>query len=166
VSGAPEAVAESAAPASALDQEAEAIPLPGDVAAPAGDAPAGEGGEVVRPGDIPEAQAQQIAAMYRPSIGIVVNGVADGVLPNWKLTEAERGQLTDSMALACAYWFPDGYIPPKWVALFGALYTGYSIVNARRHDDGSWVPRAVVKVKRDAAATASPGKGDGAGGEV
>lgn len=163
--------AESPADA-ALSQEADAIPLPGDAAPPLGEQASAPG--ELRAGDLDEASAARVADMYRSSVGLMVNGVADNVLPNWNLTADERTGLTDAISLAAAHWFPDGYIPPKWVALFGALYVGYNIAAARRNPDGTWKPRAIVRVKRDSVAAESElptgkpaaGKGSGAGGEV
>ncbi len=105
---------------------------------------------------------------------MLVNGLADGLLPNWNITTDERGQLTETFSLALGYWWPDGTVPPKWAALIMAGWTTYQVVNARRQTDGTWTPRKVVVVKRDGAgrtppapsAAASTGKGTGAGAEV
>jgi len=152
----------AAAPvASALNSEADNIPLPPDATAPSATAPDGAVLDQPPAGEITEAQAATIAARHRPMVGMMVNGVADGVLPNWNITASERETLTDSMATALAYWWPDGAVPPKWAAL---------IANARRRPDGTWTPRAVVVVKREAVtvaeSTPSTGKGTGAGAEA
>ena len=164
------------APATHLNREADAIPLPPDSApeiAPDAAAP-GAAAAPAMAGEVTEEQARAAAANHRPMMGMLVNGLADGLLPNWNITTDERDKLTETFSVALGYWWPDGAVPPKWAALIMAGYATYQVVNARRQNDGTWTPRKVIVVKRSAEATPtaattltpSKGKGDGAGVEV
>jgi hypothetical protein len=154
-----------------LVQEADQVQLPTDDApgaAPGEGAPGEAQAAGVAPGgELTIDQAREIAQRHRPMVELMINGVADGVLPNWNITLEERNGLSESFSLALAYWWPYDTVPPKWAALVGVVVTGYSIANARRNADGSWKPRKIITVHRAApageptvvvpAAEASPG---------
>lgn len=142
----------------ALDAEADAVPIPQEdnlsASQPGEVADTAAPGAPPAVGEITEEQAAEIAARNRPMVGMLVNGLADTLLPAWNITELERKQLVDSMSLALAYWWPYDTIPPKWMALLSVGLCGYSIANARRNEDGSWKPRKIVTVRRSTGATA------------
>lgn len=154
-----------------LVQEADNVELPGDDApgAAPGEGAPGEGAGPSIDGEVTDEQAREAAARHRPMMQLVVNGVADGLFPNWNITLEERDGLSESFSLALGYWWPTGTVPPKWAALAGVLVCGYSIANARRNPDGTWQPRKIVTVHRAppagesaaaaAASEASPGGG-------
>lgn len=138
-----------------LAREADQVPLPEGEApgAPGEQAAPGEGGEpgAAPGGEVSDEEARAAAARHRPMVQLMVNGLADGIFPNWNITLEERDNLSESFSLALGYWWPSGTVPPKWAALAGVLVCGYSIANARRNPDGSWQPRKIVTVQRSPA---------------
>ncbi len=144
-----------------LAREANAVPLPeGDNLSPdqpgAGVDGAAPGLELQPGGELTEEQAALVAERHRPMVGMLINTLADVIFPAWNITAQEREALTSSSSLALAYWWPDGTVPPKWAALAGVAFTGYTIANARRNDDGTWKPRKIVTVRREAGAGERP----------
>lgn len=146
--------APEASATSDLAREADAIPIPaadnlspdrpGEPAAPVTtDAPIG--------GDPSPEQVATATANHRPVVGIAINTIADTLLPNWKITSEERGQLTEAISVALAHWIPEAGIPPKYMALVAVAFTGYQIANARRNADGTWTPRKIVTEQRQAS---------------
>jgi len=148
--------------AAALAAEAAALELPADLGA-AG-APGGAE-DAAAPAAAPSVET--IAAEFEPGVGMVIASVADGVLPNWRLTLDEKKQLAHAAALALAHWFPDATIPPKYLSLVVVAYVGYQIVEARRDPaTGELAPRKIIRTKRPGsppAASSAPGAPSGDG---
>ena len=96
----------------------------------------------------------------------MVNGQADAIAPNWGITEPERQQLAEAMALALAAWFPDEQIPVKYVVLLQLAGAGWSIANARRDPTtGKLKPLRLARTKpKPGAAEPEPVVTGGAGG--
>ncbi len=111
-----------------LAAEAAAIPLPpGDPAAPGAPSSPGEPGDQLAPAD----QAPSSWASSTPMLVFLIERLA---VPNWKLTDQEKGDLGDALAPVLDDLFPGGMGSEKWAPYFRLLAVGASITLARVHD--------------------------------
>jgi hypothetical protein len=134
----------------ALAAEADAIAAGHVETDPLVPPPAGEGGEVIAP----VSDADTLAG-YVVVAEAVVAGAAQSFAPAWAVTPAETHKLADALARACVLWFPDGMIPPKYLALLVVANAGWEIVAAHRDPQtGKLQPRVHIKpAEKELAAT-------------
>lgn len=118
--------AEITAELDAITSEAAAIePPPVNGAAPA---------EVIAPPAIPPSQQ---AAELAPLVSRALHEVALTFAPNWEVTKAETDRVGGALAEVLAYWMPQQQtVDPKYVALFSLGMAAWSVVGARRDENG------------------------------
>lgn len=130
----------------ALAAEVDALAIPADVpAAPVPEAGAAAG--------MTEADAERIARNYEAGAVILVAGAARVLAPAWDVTATECSELGKALALAAAYWFPEGGLPPKYMALLNVAAIGAGIVIARQDESGTLRP---LKHRKAPAAGIAP----------
>jgi len=91
---------------------------------PAAIAPAGE--VITTPTDA------DMLAGYVVIAEAVVAGAAQSFVPAWTVTPPQSHKLADALARACVLWFPDGAIPPKYLALLVVANAAWEIAAANR----------------------------------
>lgn len=106
------------------------------------------------PGEPTAAQVEATARGYEAGAVILVAGAARVFAPAWNITATESQELGRAIALAAAHWFPDGALPPKWMALLNVAAIGVGIVAARQDADGRLRP-----LKHAGGAPAPAGQG-------
>lgn len=122
------------------------------------------------PGAVLDPAAQQLAAetveqAYNILGTAVVSQGAAVFIPNWHITPAETKDMSDAIVQALMLWFPDGLIPPKYMAILAIAGVGARIAMARRDElTGELPPRYAPKKPRPpagapAAAAAPPPDG-------
>lgn len=143
-----------------LDAEASRIlgEAPADLAQPLAIDPASSPAiagddQVAREPTLEEIQAA--AAGYEGGAFLIISKASDIVVPAWEITPEERKQLSSSVALVLAAWFPDHQLPPKYVALLAVAGSLYSIVESRR-DPETGKLKARRNEKPATAAASSP----------
>lgn len=111
----------------ALAAEAAGIPLPPDATPAGGAAP----GPETAPAAIDQAPQPSSWASSTPMLVFLIDRLA---VPNWKLTDQEKGDLGDALAPVLDDLFPGGMGSEKWAPYFRLLAVGASITLARVHD--------------------------------
>jgi len=81
---------------------------------------------------------------YQILAGALVGQGALIFVPAWDVSPAECTDLADAIVEALLLWFPDGVIPPKYMAILAVLGVGFRIAYARRDPStGAFKPRHV-----------------------
>ena len=110
--------------------------------------------------DLPPTAADEAAAVqianaeegYKILALAVVGQGYELFAPAWHVTPLEKSDMSDALVAALLLWFPDGLIPPKYMALLVIAGIGAKIAIARRDPvTGLLAPRHDL----DAAATAT-----------
>jgi len=84
----------------------------------------------------------------------VISTTANSVMPAWAISPQETDDLSDALARACVLWFPDGMIPPKYLALCVVAGIAGKIVLKRRDPDTGKLKPMKLDDAKPAAATA------------
>lgn len=109
----------------------------------------------------PTDQAQALAAetvqqAYDILSAAVVSQSAAVFIPNWRITPAETKDMSDAIVQALLLWFPDGMIPPKYMAVLAIAGVAARIAAVRKDPDtGELPPRYAPPPKRPAPAAAA-----------
>ena len=89
------------------------------------------------------------------ALGVVSQGAAL-IVPNWQVTGDEKTALADSIVQALMLWFPDGLIPPKYMALLVVAACVSTIVMSRMDAETGALPPRYAPTKKDVPTTAVP----------
>jgi hypothetical protein len=103
-------------------QQAASAPVPGMEGLPID-----PGAEVVQ-----QATPEEVRKGYEVLFTGVVGWSANAFAPNWGVQPEETAALSTALADACAIWFPDQVLPPKYMVLIPILGVTAQIVSARR----------------------------------
>lgn len=133
----------------ALSLEARRVvdSAPADDLAPSADAPPSPAGEVV-------ASPEEIKKGYIAIADLLVERVHKSAAPNWAFKPEKRAALTDALATAAMLWFPDGIIPPKYLALL-VLAQAIDAIASDNYDEGTGAYRP-LKLKNVTPAKPNP----------
>lgn len=83
----------------------------------------------------------------------VVSQGAAVFIPNWRITPAETKDMSDAIVQALMLWFPDGLIPPKYMAILAIAGVGARIAMARRDELTGELPPRYAPKKRPPASS-------------
>jgi hypothetical protein len=97
---------------------------------------------------------ENAAEGYKILAFAIVGQGAELFVPNWHVTTTEKTDLADALVQALMLWFPDGLIPPKYMALLVVFGIGAKIAFARRDDSGALLPRHATATAPATTATA------------
>jgi hypothetical protein len=104
--------------------------------------------------------AESVEEAYGILSRMVVSQGAAVVIPNWKITPAETDDMAAAIVQALMIWFPDGMIPPKYMAVLAIAGVGARIAIARRDPNtGELPPRYAPPPRKSAANGAAPPAG-------
>jgi hypothetical protein len=94
-------------------------------------------------------EAATVEQAYEILSRAVVSQGAAVFVPNWNITPAETDDLGAAIVQALMIWFPDGMIPPKYMAILAIAGVGARIAIARRDPvSGELPPRYAPPPKR------------------
>lgn len=101
--------------------------------------------------------AETVQQAYDILGNMVVSQGAAVFIPNWHITPGETKDMSDAIVQALMIWFPDGLIPPKYMAVLAIAGVGARIAMARRHPDtGELPPRYAPPPRKPQPAAAAP----------
>lgn len=122
--------------------------LEAELAAAAATAPA----DPTAPGSSPAAPAQpseqDVLAGYAMIGETIINSATGALLPAWSIAPDKKHRLAGALAQAALLWFPDGLIPPKYLALLTIAGITVEIINDNR-DPKTGALRPARYVNRD-----------------
>lgn len=105
--------------------------------------------------------AETVQQAYDILGNMVVSQGAAVFIPNWHITPAETKDMSDAIVAALMLWFPDGLIPPKYMAVLAIAGVGARIAVARRNPETGELPPRYAPPPRKAQPTAAAPPPDG-----
>lgn len=148
-----------------LAAEAGAVEIPEQPGAQHDEPAAADGtGSAPAAGELTMEQLQAHLPAWKPGTDLIANTFADVIAPNWRLSALERDQVSSSLALALAAWFPDDVIPLKYLVLLNVGASVWNLAASRRDPrTGKFIPMRIAPPE-DGAKTAGDSAGAGNSG--